>query len=101
MQFQVLNKFVSIKCQLINRRQLVGVLVTVLLAVPALAQPLPLFDQIRANYVASDALLLDRHGEPLADMRLDPKVRRLDWVSLTALPPAMREALLAAEDKRF
>lgn len=70
---------------------------------PLLAQAfeLPAFEQVRAAHVSSDALLLDRNGLPLADLRLDPHVRQFDWVPLTALSPAMREALLAAEDKRF
>lgn len=62
---------------------------------------LPSFEQVRASHLSSDAVLLDRYGVPLADLRIDRKVRRLDWVPLTALSPAMREALLAAEDKRF
>jgi penicillin-binding protein 1C len=65
------------------------------------AQQLPSFEQVKAAYVPSDALLFDRHGEPLADLRLNPDVRRLQWVDLQTLSPAMREALLAAEDKRF
>lgn len=65
------------------------------------AQTLPTFEQVKAAYIPSDAVLLDRHGEPLADLRLNPNVRRLPWVSLQTLPAAMREALLAAEDKRF
>lgn len=62
---------------------------------------LPDFEQVRASWVASDAVLLDRRSEPLADLRLDMQTRRLPWVSLQSLPSAMREALLAAEDKRF
>jgi penicillin-binding protein 1C len=65
------------------------------------AVELPSFEQVRASHVSSDAVLLDRAGTPLADVRFDHKARRLDWVPLTALSPAMREALLAAEDKRF
>lgn len=71
-------------------------------ALPALAETvLPPFDQVRASHVASDALLLDRHGNPLADLRLDPQARRLGWTPLSALSPAMRDALLRAEDRRF
>ncbi|MFA9441292.1 transglycosylase domain-containing protein [Uliginosibacterium sp. sgz301328] len=67
---------------------------------PAFAQ-LPSFEQVRNGFVGSDATLLDRKGTPLSDVRLDFTVRRLPWTPLTALSPAMREALLAAEDKRF
>ncbi|MDB5888032.1 MAG: hypothetical protein JWM03_904 [Rhodocyclales bacterium] len=65
------------------------------------AELLPTFEQVKSAYIPSDAILLDRHGEPLADLRLNPSVRRLPWVELHTLPAAMREALLAAEDKRF
>lgn len=69
-------------------------------AMPASAQ-MPSFEQVRNRHRASDALLLDRHGEPLADLRFDRQVRRLDWVTLDGYSPALREALLAGEDKRF
>ncbi|MDP5238654.1 transglycosylase domain-containing protein [Uliginosibacterium sp. 31-16] len=62
---------------------------------------LPSFEQVRATHFSSDAVLLDRNGQPLADVRLTPDVRRLDWVPLAQLSPAMRDALLRAEDRRF
>lgn len=79
------------------------IIVSLLGLLPLLAQAfeLPAFEQVRAAHVSSDALLLDRGGLPLADLRIEPRVRQFDWVPLTALSPAMREALLAAEDKRF
>ena len=61
----------------------------------------PSFDQVRAAYVSSEALLLDRHGVPLSEIRADAKVRRLDWVTLGDISPAMAATLIAAEDKRF
>lgn len=64
-------------------------------------QRLPSFEQVRAAHVSSEARLVDRHGMPLSEIRLDPAGRRLEWVSLQALSPAMLEALLAAEDRRF
>ena len=45
--------------------------------------------------------LLDRHGAPLSELRVDAKVRRLDWVPLADVSPAMAATLIAAEDKRF
>ncbi|NTV10758.1 MAG: transglycosylase domain-containing protein, partial [Zoogloea sp.] len=71
---------------------------------PALAgayDALPSFEQVRAATHSSYAVLLDRHGHPLQDLRLDARVRRLEWVSLRNYSPALQEALLAAEDKRF
>ncbi|MDB5801249.1 MAG: hypothetical protein JWL63_2188 [Rhodocyclales bacterium] len=78
-----------------------GIMSAPVFAAPGASQILPTFEQVKIAYIPSDALLLDRHGEPLADLRLNPNVRRLAWVELQTLPPAMREALLAAEDKRF
>jgi penicillin-binding protein 1C len=70
------------------------------LALPAAAQ-LPSFEQVRAAYRPSDAILLDRNGVPLSDLRFDPRVRRLDWVPLSQFSPSLREALIVSEDKRF
>lgn len=62
---------------------------------------LPPFEQVKAQHQSSDAVLLDRNGVILTDLRIDPTVRRLGWVPLQALSPAMRVALLRAEDHRF
>lgn len=62
---------------------------------------LPPFEQIRAESIPSDAWLLDRHGEIVSELRFNPNVRRFNWVPLYSLPLSLREALLAAEDKRF
>jgi len=64
-------------------------------------QPIPGFAEVRASARPSVAVLLARDGTPLAERRLDMGVRRLEWVSLNSLSPALKEALLAAEDKRF
>ena len=62
---------------------------------------LPTFNAVKAQFHPSDAWLLDRHGELLQTVRLDETVRRLPWVALGALSPAMQEALIESEDKRF
>jgi penicillin-binding protein 1C len=67
----------------------------------AWAGELPRFDEVKAAWRPSDQVLLDRHGEPLQTVRTNLKVRRLDWVPLTEISPAMRAALLLSEDKRF
>ncbi len=59
------------------------------------------FDAVRADYVSSDAWLLDRHGALLDRERIDFAVRRLDWVPLEAVSPALVDAIVAGEDKRF
>jgi len=72
----------------------------VLLPASALAAP-PSLEEVRARHLPSEAVLLDRHGAPLAELRVDRSARRLDWVNLTDTSPALQEAIVAAEDKRF
>jgi penicillin-binding protein 1C len=62
---------------------------------------LPSFETARAAHRPSEALLLDRRGEPLQSLRIDAKVRRLAWVRLDEVSPAAVRAVLAAEDRRF
>lgn len=69
-------------------------------ALPAQAV-LPSFEQVRKRSTASDALLLDRNGKALADIHINPRVRRLDWVQLEHFSPSLRKALIAGEDHRF
>lgn len=65
------------------------------------AAALPSFQQVKAGYATSDTLLLDRHGEPVQAVRIDRSARRLGWVPLAQVSPALRQALLLSEDKRF
>jgi penicillin-binding protein 1C len=44
---------------------------------------------------------LDRNHEVIHESRLNSKVRQLEWVPLTMISPALREAVLASEDHRF
>jgi penicillin-binding protein 1C len=62
---------------------------------------LPSFEEVRASHRLSDALLLDRHGSVIHEMRVDPTGRRLDWIGLADISPALPQAVVAAEDKRF
>jgi penicillin-binding protein 1C len=68
---------------------------TIVVAIP------PAFDSVRAQHTPSDRYLLDRHGEPLQRIRVNDKVRRGEWVKLDDVSPAMIDAVLASEDKRF
>lgn len=65
------------------------------------AQALPSFNEVKSNWRSSDVMLLDRHGTPIQRVRTDPKQRKLDWVTLPQISPALRQALLFSEDKRF
>ncbi|WP_438393064.1 penicillin-binding protein 1C [Caballeronia sp. DA-9] len=59
------------------------------------------FDEVRSGWRSSDWLLLGRDGEPLQRTRIDTKERRGDWVALQDVSPALREAIVVSEDKRF
>ncbi len=61
----------------------------------------PDFATVRAHHRTTEGRLVDRAGVPLAERRVGFEGRRLEWVSLDALSPAMKEALLEAEDRRF
>ncbi len=65
------------------------------------AQALPGFDELRAAHRPSDAQLLDRHGTPIQTLRTDPSVRRLAWVPLQEMSPALLQAIVLSEDRRF
>ncbi len=68
-------------------------------ALASAAVPTP--EQVRAAYRSSEAQLLDRHGEPMQSLRIDMKGRRLPWVALADISPALPAAVLQAEDQRF
>ena len=65
------------------------------------AHALPSFDEIKKSYKKSDAVLLDRHGKVIHELRVDAKGRRLEWTSLKNVSPALITAVLHTEDKRF
>jgi penicillin-binding protein 1C len=73
----------------------------VLALASAVAHAVPAFDAVRAAYRSSDAELLDRHGEAIQSLRIDMAVRRLPWVALGDISPALPAAVLQAEDQRF
>ena len=62
---------------------------------------LPTFEDVKKSYKKSDAVLLDRHGTVIHEMRVDAKGRRLDWKALKDISPALIAAVLHTEDKRF
>jgi penicillin-binding protein 1C len=65
------------------------------------AHALPSFDEVRSGWRSSDWVLLARNGEPLQRTRIDTTERRGDWVALQDVSPALREAIVVSEDKRF
>jgi penicillin-binding protein 1C len=72
-----------------------------LLAMRAAVAAVPSPAEVRAAYRASDAVLLDRHGEPVDAMRIDLHARRTAWVPLADISPALGMAVMQAEDQRF
>ena len=71
------------------------------LLLPALAWGMPGFAEVKSAWQPSEAYLLDRNGKPLHELRMDFSVRRLPWVALAQISPALTTAILTAEDRRF
>jgi penicillin-binding protein 1C len=63
--------------------------------------PCPTFAKVKESFKVSDAVLLDRHGRVIHELRVDPQGRRLDWTALKDISPALVKAVVRAEDKRF
>jgi penicillin-binding protein 1C len=59
------------------------------------------FEQEKRAFTSSESLLLDRHGEVIHRLRTDSAVRRGQWVALADISPALRNAMVLSEDKRF
>lgn len=61
----------------------------------------PAFERVRTASASSEARLLDRHGRILHERRVRSDERRLAWTPLSEISPALPEAVLAIEDRRF
>jgi penicillin-binding protein 1C len=82
---------------------LIAMLVTLALAIAFMTLP-PRLASYRATVAAwqpSEAWLYDRKGQLLDSQRIDFAARRLGWVPLDQMSPALIETVIAAEDKRF
>jgi len=62
---------------------------------------IPTFTATRDRYRTSEAILLDRNGEILHELRADPDRRRLEWPRLEDVSPALTSAVIHAEDRDF
>jgi len=62
---------------------------------------MPSFADVREGWRPSAAQLLDRHGDVLYEMRVEAHGRRLAWTSLVDISPALEQAVIASEDRRF
>ena len=97
----------SIRRSTLGRCALVGALALGAAMIGALAFTLllparvPSYPAVRAAYVPSDAWLLDRHGVVVASRRIRYDVRRLAWVPLCDVSPALVTAIVEGEDRHF
>lgn len=57
--------------------------------------------QVKETYRASDILVLDHGGQLLQRVRVDYQGRRGDWVALEDISPALQNAVILSEDRRF
>ncbi|HTS55041.1 MAG TPA: penicillin-binding protein 1C [Burkholderiales bacterium] len=71
------------------------------LLAPPLACAVPAYETVKHEYISTEGVLLDRNAEPIHELRVDLHGRRLSWVQLTEVSPALLEAVIRAEDKRF
>ena len=76
-------------------------LTALVLCIGTAAQAVSSFTEVRAAHAVSDLTLLDRHGVPLQTLRIDKTVRRLPWVPLDQMSPALLQAVVQSEDRRF
>jgi penicillin-binding protein 1C len=65
------------------------------------ATALPSFEQVRAAHRPSDLTVLDRDGVPVQTLRVDRSLRRLAWVPLEQMSPALLQAVVLSEDRTF
>ncbi len=62
---------------------------------------MPAYEDVRAGWKPSEAWLYDRDGRLLDSERVDFERRRMAWVPLADIAPAVRSAVVASEDKRY
>ena len=65
------------------------------------ASALSTFSQVKSSHRRSDALILDRRGEVIHELRIDRTGRRLDWMELKDISPSLVKAVLQSEDQHF
>ncbi|CAN5405063.1 penicillin-binding protein 1C [soil metagenome] len=78
---------------------LLAILVSVYIL--TLPPPLPAYAKVVADWHPSEAWLYDRNGRLIDSERVDFRARRLAWVPLDRISPALVATVLTAEDHRF
>ncbi|MDR2990400.1 MAG: penicillin-binding protein 1C [Burkholderiaceae bacterium] len=76
-------------------------LTVVALHAPGAQAAMPGFSQVRRDFQPSDLTVTDRDGIPVQRLRIDPRVRRGQWIALADISPALRQAMVLSEDQRF
>ena len=76
-------------------------LATLLALLTSAASALPTFAEIRAAHRPSDVTLLDRQGVRVQTVRVESNVRRLEWVPIADMSPALLTSIVLSEDRRF
>ncbi len=59
------------------------------------------FEEVWKTYQPSDALLFDRNGRVIHELRVNPAIQRLGWTSLEQISPALVKSVIGSEDRRF
>lgn len=62
---------------------------------------LPSYSRVLGGWHPSESWLYDRNGTLIDSVRVDYSARRLAWVPLKDISPALVETVIASEDKRF
>ncbi len=77
---------------------LAGLLALFVLTLPP---PLPVYGRVVAGWQPSESWLYDRNGTLLDSERVAFKARRLAWVRLKDMSPALVDTVVTSEDRRF
>ncbi|MET0376951.1 MAG: transglycosylase domain-containing protein, partial [Rhizorhabdus sp.] len=62
---------------------------------------MPAPEAVRAAWRPTESWLYDRQGRLLESRRVDFSQRRLGWTTNDGIAPALRQMVIAAEDRRF
>lgn len=77
------------------------IIAAVLVFLPGNAQAFLSFDSVKKEFRKSEVALLDRHGEVIHELRVDPGIRRLEWKSLRDMSPSLLKTVIHSEDRNF
>ncbi|HEY6874037.1 MAG TPA: penicillin-binding protein 1C [Geobacteraceae bacterium] len=92
---------IAFLCGFAALREIAFAALFVLAVLATEAKALPSFPEVKAAHRSSEAVILDRHGEVLHELRIDKTGRRLDWTELKDISPSLVKAVLQSEDRHF